>query len=372
MREKLNGQLTKNRFPYVISRVPSARRAAPRPAISVQRFLAAASEGLFMLTGKSKSLLALASLCMGLLGAVTGAAAQEAWPSKPVRIVVPFAPGGSNDVIARRLAQRLTTTLGQSVVIDNRAGGGSTIGAQHVATSPADGYTFLFVSGSLATTAAVQKTPYDPVKAFEPVSRVATAPFVIMTREGFPAKTVQELIAYAKANPGKLNYGSAGLGDSTQLATELFNNTAGVKMTGVNYKGISPAQMDMLAGRIDLVVTTMASVRGTATEKLPMMAFTSAKRDPDYPNVPTVKESGLDYVVDIWWGLFAPAGLPPAIRDRMNREIAGITADKEFAAFLKTAGAIPAPSTPQELRDEVAKDVARWTETAQRSGLQQK
>jgi tripartite-type tricarboxylate transporter receptor subunit TctC len=201
---------------------------------------------------------------------------------------------------------------------------------------------------------------------------VATAPFVIMTREGFPAKTVQELIAYAKANPGKLNYGSAGLGDSTQLATELFNNTAGVKMTGVNYKGISPAQMDMLAGRIDLVVTTMASVRGTATEKLPMMAFTSAKRDPDYPNVPTVKESGLDYVVDIWWGLFAPAGLPPAIRDRMNREIAGITADKEFAAFLKTAGAIPAPSTPQELRDEVAKDVARWTETAQRSGLQQK
>ena len=241
-----------------------------------------------------------------------------------------------------------------------------------MATAAPDGYTFLFVSGSLATTAAVQKTPYDPVKAFEPVSRVAIAPFVFMTREGFPAKNIKELVAYAKANPGKINYGSAGLGDSTQLATELFNNTAGIKMTGVNYKGISPAQMDMLAGRIDLVVTTVASVRGSATEKLPMIAFTSEKRDPDYPNVPTVKESGIDYVVDIWWGLFAPAGLPPAIRDRMNKEIAAVTADKDFAAFLKTAGAQPAPSTPQELRDAVAKDVARWTDTAQRAGLQQK
>jgi tripartite-type tricarboxylate transporter receptor subunit TctC len=316
-----------------------------------------------------KSFLAWTGACLALAGT---ARADEPWPGKPVRIVVPFAPGGSNDVIARRLAHALQPVLGQSVVIDNRAGGGSTVGANVVANSPADGYTFLFVSGSLATTAAVQKTPYDPVKAFEPVTRVASAPFVIITREGFPARTVQELIAYAKANPGKINYGSAGLGDSTQLATELFCNTAGVKMTGVNYKGIAPAQMDMLAGRIDLVVTTVASVRGTASEKLPMLAFTSAKRDPDYPNVPTVKESGVDYVVDIWWGLFAPAGLPAAIRDRMNKEVAAITADKEFAAFLKTAGAAPSPSTPQALRDDVAKDVVRWTETAQRAGLQQK
>ncbi len=321
---------------------------------------------------RTKSLLALASVGIALASAAGGASAQDQWPNKPVRIVVPFAPGGSNDVIARRLALRLTSTLGQSVVVENKAGGGSTIGAHYVSTAAPDGYTFLFVSGSLATTAAVQKTPYDPVKAFEPVSRVAIAPFVFMTREGFPARNIKELVAYAKANPGKINYGSAGLGDSTQLATELFNNTAGIKMTGVNYKGIAPAQMDMLAGRIDLVVTTVASVRGSATEKLPMIAFTSEKRDPDYPNVPTVKESGIDYVVDIWWGLFAPAGLPPAIRDRMNKEVAAVTADKEFAAFLKTAGAQPAPSTPQELRDAVAKDVARWTETAQRSGLQQK
>lgn len=319
---------------------------------------------------RRQSLAALGALCFGLLTGAAGVHAQHSWPSKPVRIVVPFAPGGSNDVIARRLAQRLGTTLGQSVVVDNRPGGGSTIGNNLVATSPADGYTFLFVSGSLATSAAVQKTPYDPVNAFEPISRVASAPFVIMTREGFPAKNVQELVAYAKQNPGKINYGSAGLGDATQLATELFNHTAGTKMTGVNYKGIAPAQLDMLAGRIDLVVTTIASVRGTAVEKLPMLAFTGAKRDADHPDIPTVKESGLDYEVEIWWGLFAPAGLPPAIRDRMNREIAAICADKEFATFLKTAGAVPAPSTPQALKEIVAKDVARWRLTAQRAALQ--
>lgn len=323
-----------------------------------------------MIRSKRTSLLALAALVASF---VAGGAthAEEAWPSRGVRIVVPFAPGGSNDVIARRLAQRLTATLGQSVVVDNRAGGGSTVGNQLVANAQPDGYTFLFVSGSLATTAAVQKTSYDPVKAFEPISRVAAAPFVIMTREGFPAKNVQELVAYAKQNPGKINYGSAGLGDSTQLATELFNQTAGIKMTGVNYKGIAPAQLDMLGGRIDLVITTVASVRGTATEKLPMLAFTSARRDPEYPNVPTVKESGLDYVVDVWWGLFAPAGLPAAIRDRMNREVAAICADKEFASFLKFAGAVPSPSTPQALREDVARDVTRWTETAHRAGLQQ-
>jgi tripartite-type tricarboxylate transporter receptor subunit TctC len=319
-----------------------------------------------MLTRKSF----LAAAVVALAG-VTGVHADEAWPGKPIRIVVPFAPGGSNDVIARRLALKLQPVLGQSIVVDNRPGGGSTVGAHVVATSPADGYTFLFVSGSLATTAAVQKTPYDPVKAFEPVSRVAAAPFVIMTREGFPAKNVQELIAYARANPGKINYGSAGLGDSTQLATELLCNTTGVKMTGVNYKGIAPAQMDMIAGRIDLIITTIASVRGTAAEKLPMIAFTSAKRDPEYPNIPTVKEAGIDYVVDVWWGLFAPAGLPVAIRDRMNKEVAAITADKEFAAYLKTAGAAPSPSTPQALREDVANDVTRWTDTAKRAGLQQ-
>ena len=313
----------------------------------------------------------LAAAALGALVLPGASAAADPWPTKPIRMVVPFAPGGSNDVIARRLSDRLTKTFGQTVVVDNRAGGGSTIGANIVATSAPDGYTFLFVSGSLATTAAVQKTPYDPIKAFDAVSLVASAPFVIITRKGFPAKNVTELIAYAKANPGAINYGSAGLGDSTQLATELLGTTAGVKMTAIGYKGIAPAQLDMVAGRLDLVITTMASTKGTASDELPKIAFTSAKRDPDFPNVPTVLEAGIDYVVDVWWGVFAPAGLPGDIRERMDKEIGAVIADPEFAAFLKTNGAQPAHSTPQALQQLLAKDVVRWTETAKRAGIQQ-
>jgi tripartite-type tricarboxylate transporter receptor subunit TctC len=296
--------------------------------------------------------------------------AQDAWPSRPIRLVVPFAPGGSNDVIARRLGMLLTTSLGQSVVVDNRAGGGSTVGSNVVATSPADGYTLLFVSGSIATTAAVQKTPYNPLTAFSPISRVASAPFVVLTRADFPARTMKDFIAYAKANPGKVNYGSAGLGDSTQLATELLGNIAGIKMEPVGYKGIAPAQMDLIAGRLDLVITTIASIRGTPAEQLPMLAFTTETREPDHPQVPTVKEStGLDYVVDVWWGVFGPSALPVAIRDRLNREIATAVAQPEFASFLKSAGALPAPSSPAALQQLLAQDVKRWTETAQRAGI---
>ena len=183
-----------------------------------------------MVPRKRRTLATLGTLSAAALAGRT-AIGQPAWPSRPVAIVVPFAPGGSNDVIARRLAVTLTKTLGQSVVVDNRPGGGSSIGAAHVANSPPDGHTLLFVSGSIATTAAVQKVPYDPVRAFDPISRVAAAPFVILTREGFGAKTVRELVEQARANPTRITYGSAGLGDSTQLATELFANTTGVKFT---------------------------------------------------------------------------------------------------------------------------------------------
>lgn len=315
------------------------------------------------------SLLILAVLCAAALSAPSHAAG--AWPSRPIRMIVPFAPGGSNDVIARKLAERLTTLLGQSVVVENRGGAGGVIGANAVATAAADGYTFLFVSGSLATTAAVQNTPYDPLTAFTPVSRVATAPFVVLTRAGFPAATLPELIAYAKANPGKINYGSAGLGDSTQLATELLSNIAGIKMQAVGYNGIAPAQLDLLAGRLDLIITTIAAIRGTASEKLPKLAFTTAQRDPEFPDVPTAKEAGLDYVVDVWWGVFAPRNLPAAILTRMNGAIAQVTAEPAFAAFLKTSGAQATPSSPQALQETLARDLARWTDTARRAGIRQ-
>jgi tripartite-type tricarboxylate transporter receptor subunit TctC len=218
----------------------------------------------------------------------------------------------------------------------------------------------------------VQKVPYDPVEAFSPVGRVAAAPFVVITRNDFPAKSMPELIDYARANPGKINYGSAGLGDSTQLATELLSNIAKVKMTGINYKGIAPAQLDLAAGRIDIIITTMASVKGTVTDALPKIAFTSQQRDPEFPGIPTVKEStGLDYVVDVWWALFAPAGLPAAIQSHLNSRLAVALDQPDFKEFLKTAGATPAPSTPGQLQALVAQDVKRWTETAETAGLRQ-
>lgn len=321
------------------------------------------------------SVLALCSIwAMGAISAIipTEVLAQK-WPDKPVRIVVPFTPGGSNDIIARRLAENLRQSLGQAFLIENKPGAGSVVGANYVAKAAPDGYTVLFVSGSLATSAGAQKTPYDAKVAFEPITTVAEAPFVLLTREGFPAKNVKELIAYAKANPGKINYGSAGIGDNAQLMTELLSSQVGVKMQGIAYKGISPAQLDLVAGRIDILFTTMASIKGTAADSLPKIAFTGATRDPDFPNVPTIQEqTGLDYVVTIWWGLFGPAGMDPKARDILNTEIKKAVGTPEFTAFLETLGARPSTSTPNELREILVKDVDRWTATAEIIGIRPK
>ena len=315
---------------------------------------------------------ALAAAALAFLCASAPSHAQDNWPNTTVRVIVPFAPGASNDVIARQLASQLTKSLGQSFVVENRPGGGSTIGAQFVASSDPNGYTLLFVSSSLATSAAVQKTPYDPIKAFRAVAQVASAPFLIITRQDFPAKTVPELVALAKAEPGKVNFGTSGLGDNTHLATELLATTTGIKMTAISYKGIAPALIDLMAGRTDFIITSIASIKGTVAENLPKMAFTSAKRDADFPNVPTVREYGIDYVADLWWGLFAPAGTPDAIVNKLNAEVNKIVGTPEFAQFLKNSGAVPAASTPAALQDLLTSEVVRWSDTARRAGLEQK
>jgi len=320
-------------------------------------------------------------LALGMFGAICStfaispSQAQTAkWPDKPVRIVVPFAPGGSNDIIARRLADNLRQSLGQPFLIENKPGAGSVVGAAHVANSAPDGYTILFVSGSLATTAGAQKTPYDAKTAFEPITTVAESPFVLLTREGFPAKNVKELIEYVRANPGKVNYGTAGIGDNAQLMTELLaKESGGLKMQGIAYKGINPAQLDLVAGRLDFLFTTMASIKGTAADALPKIAFTGAARNPDFPNIPTVKEqTGLDYVVTIWWGAFGPAGMDKNARDILNVEIKKAIQTPEFTKFLDTLGAAPVTSTPDELRALLATDVDRWTATAEAIGIRPK
>jgi tripartite-type tricarboxylate transporter receptor subunit TctC len=319
----------------------------------------------------------LSILALSVMGAIATVGPSTAyankWPDKPVRIVVPFAPGGSNDIIARRLAENLRQSLWQPFLIENKPGAGSVVGSNYVAKSAPDGYTTLFVSGSLATTAGSQNTPYDTKTAFEPITTVAEAPFVLLTREGFPAKNVKELIAYAKANPGKINYGTAGVGDNAQLMTELLSQQVGIKMQPVAYKGISPAQLDLVAGRIDIIFTTIASIKGTAADKLPKIAFTGATRDPDFPDIPTVKEqTGLDYVVTIWWGAFGPSGMDRHARDILNANIKKAVATPEFTKFLDTLGARPSTSTPDELRALLIKDVDRWTATATAIGIRPK
>lgn len=310
------------------------------------------------------------SLASGLLAVAPTQAAQAEWPTRPVRMIVPFSPGGSNDVIARQLAQELTGKLGQTVVVENRGGAGGVIGATAVATAEPDGYTFLFTSGSIATSAAVQKTPYDVTKAFAGVSRVATAPFVIITRKDLPAKTVPELVALAKSKPGELNYGSAGLGDSSQMATELFKKAAGIDLQQVGYAGIAPAQLDLQAGRLDVIITTVAAIRGSASDQLPKLAFTTAERDPAFPDIPTVREAGLDYVVEVWWGVFAPAKTDPALLQRFSEVIGEVVKQEKFSEFLKKSGAQATPSTPAAMQETLVKDAAVWSQTAKDLGIQ--
>jgi len=310
-------------------------------------------------------------LASSVLGSYPTTAKAASWPEeKPVHIIVPFAPGGSNDIIARKLADALRERLGQAVVVENKPGAGTVVGASYVAKSPPNGYTLMFVSGSLATAAAVQNPPYDTKTAFEPITIVAESPFVLITREGFPAKNVPELIEYAKAHPGKVNYGTAGLGDHAQLMTEWLAKLTGTKMQNIAYKGISPAQLDLYAGRLDFIFTTIASLKGTPADTLPKIAFTSLNRDPDFPDIPTVKEqTGLDYEVSVWWGLFGPAGLDPKIRDRLNAEVKEVVNTPDLKKFLATLGARPTSTTPEQMKKMLTEEVDRWTDVASSIGI---
>ncbi len=313
---------------------------------------------------------ALAGLSMAAPWAPALAAGAADWPKKPLRIVVPFSPGGSNDHIARKLAQSLTESLGQSVVVENRGGAAGVVGSAMVAKAAPDGHTYLFVSATLATSAATQNPPYDTLKAFDAVGRVAEAPFVMLTRADFPAKTLPELVSYAKQHPGQINYGTTGAGDSGHILTELFSTQAGIKMQQVGYQGMGPAQMDLVAGRLDFMITTLASIGDTPAAKLPKLAFTGGKREAGHDAVPTVREAtGLDYEVNVWWGLFAPSGTPDPILDRMNQEVSRIVAQPDFKKFLAEVGARSSPSSREELTAQLRQDVEVFTKTAKQSGI---
>jgi tripartite-type tricarboxylate transporter receptor subunit TctC len=311
-------------------------------------------------------------LAAAALGALPGlATAQPAWPSRAVRMVVPFPPGGSNDVLGRALCERLGAQLGQAFVVENRGGAGGAIGADQVAKSAPDGYTLLFMSSSLTTNAAVQRLPYDPVADFTPIAQAAVAPMIVTVGKDSPARSMADLVRIARERPGMLRFGGAGPGDTSFFATELLKMAANLNMEAVAYRGITEAQTDAAAGRIDLVVTTLASARGLIEAgQLRLLATASAARDARMPDVPTVREStGIDFVTGVWWGVFAPARLPSALTATINAAVNRAMAEPQYQRVLEAGGASMAALAPEAFAAHVRSEVARWTDVARRAGV---
>jgi tripartite-type tricarboxylate transporter receptor subunit TctC len=282
-----------------------------------------------------------------------------------VRIVVPFPPGGSNDVVARPLAERLQARLGQPVVIENRAGAGGAIGATAVAQAPADGYTLMVSSSSFATTSITQRVPWGVLENFTPVALLARSPFIVLVHPDFPARSVPDLVRMARERPGAIDYGSSGPGGINHFVTEYFCLRAGIQMNHVPYRGMPPAVTDLVAGHIPVLITTMPSAAGVVREgRVRLLAYTAPGAPDGSPPGPTVKETGIDYESDIWWGLFAPRGLPPEILARLNAEANAALADPEMAKLLQSEGARPSPATPQAFSELLRVELARWREVA--------
>ena len=299
--------------------------------------------------------------------------AQAPYPNHPVKIVVPFPAGGTTDILARETAQRLTQTLGQSFVVDNRPGAAGNIGAELVAKSPPDGYTMLMGTvGTHAINASLyQKMPYDHVKDFVPVVLVAGVPNVLVVNPSVPVKTVQELIDYAKANPGKLNFASSGSGTSIHLSGELFKTMTGVQMQHVPYKGSAPALADLTGGQVQLMFDNLPSALALIKAgKLRAIAVTSLARSNALPDVPTIAESGLPgFEASSWFGLLAPAGTPKDVVTKVNAEVAKWLATPEAKEKLAGQGAIVASGlSPEDFTRHIASETTKWQKVVKDSG----
>ena len=287
----------------------------------------------------------------------------QGYPQKPVRIIVPFPPGGSTDIVARTIAQKLSEVWGQPVVVENRAGGGTVIGTDAVAKAAPDGYTLLMTPAPFTINASLlSKLPYDTLADFAPVTLVNTTPLVLVVNPGVPAKSVSELIALAKARPRQLNFGSSGSGGSNHLAGELFNAMVGVKMVHVPYKGNAPALADLVGGHVDAVFNGITSaVALVRSGKLRALAVTSRLRSQALPEVPTMDESGLkDFEAVAWNGLGAPAKTPREVIGRINAEVIKIVHLPELKERFKSEGSDPVGSSPEEYAAFLRAEVAKW------------
>lgn len=312
-----------------------------------------------------------AVLAAALVPAVAGA---QAWPSKPVKIVVPFAAGGATDVVARLLAQKLGDAWGQQVVVENKVGAGGNIGADMVAKSAPDGYTLLLTSGAVLTSPYMYKGQlgFDPLKDFIPITNCATGPQVVAVNASSPFKDLKDLIAFAKANPKQVTFGSAGIGSQTHLAAENLAFSAGVDFTHVPYKGESAALTDLLGGQIQLVTPNLGgAVSQIQTGRIRALAVTSTARVPQLPDVPPAAETLPGFENAGWFGLMAPAGTPREIVDRVYRDSAQILLSEDFKAALAKQGMVPVGNTPAEFGAAMREESARWAKVIRERGLAQ-
>lgn len=300
----------------------------------------------------------------------TAAAQTDKYPSRPVRMLVPFAPGGGTDITARLIAANVTTAFGQQVIVDNRAGGGGTIGAEMAVRAAPDGYTVIMVSGSYGTNAALYNLPYDPVKDIQAIVMIGDTGFVLSLHPSVPVKSVQELIAHAKASPGKLNYASTGTGGITHLATELFNLLTATRMTHIPYKGTGPAIADLLGGQVQLIFGAMpATIPQVKAGKLRGIGVTTAKRTPALPDTPAIGEIVKDYEAALWYGLWGPKGLPKPIIARWNQEVAKALQTEEMKKRMAADGVEPAGGPPEQFLNAIARDVEKWKKVVKAANI---
>ena len=303
--------------------------------------------------------------------ATAGAAGAQPYPAKPVRIVVGFAPGGGSDFIARVVANKLTERFGSQVIVENRPGAGSTLGAEYVVKSPADGYTLLLSPASYTVNPSVYKLSFDPLADITPIVQLSRGPYVVAVHPSVQAKTLKELVALAKSQPDKLAYASSGNGSHVHVSTEYFLYTAGIRITHVPYKGTGPALNDTIGGTTQLIFGSVATaLQHVKSGRLRALAVTTPKRIAAAPDVPTVAEAGYpSYEVTNWHGLVGPKGLPKEIVARLNREVNESLKSDDVKKILASDGLEPAGGSPEELGAIIKKEIGRWGEVVKRAGV---
>lgn len=303
------------------------------------------------------------------LGWSAGSAAQPAaYPGKPVRLVVPFAPGGAADMVGRMVAQKLGESLGHNFVVENRGGGGTAIGSDMVAKATADGYTLLLITPSFTINASLARLPFDPIRDFAPITLIASTPLIMVAHPSLPVRSVKEILALAKSRPNEINFASAGSGSPTHLGMELLR-ASGARMTHIPYKGAAPALSDLLGGHVHVMLTSIIAAQPhIRSGRLRALGVTSAKRSAAMPEVPAIAETVRGYEVVNWWGLVAPAGTPGAILRKLQAEVSRIVQLPEIGQRFAAEGAEPVASQPDEFGSMLKTEISKWAKVIKETG----